>query len=368
MIQHCEPSGAEVGHLPLLLADPDPLLACPPGSPTERMARERGIPTVPLPYRTLRMSAGWGELARSIVRAVQMARDLRGLLRAHPERPIVVGNTLTPSLVASIAAAGMRRKPVWVAAQFIPRRSVRAAVRLLARATAERVLVPSTAVHDDFVGRSRGLRGRAHVTHPGIDMQRFAVDRPTDTAARVALVGYISTVKRTDMALEIAREVAAQVPEFELQIVGCAQYRPEDFAFERALQERVAADPLLRKHVRFCGYERDVPALLANVSALLHCCPVETFGVALVEAMAAGVPVVAPAAGGPLDIVEHERTGLLYAPGDVSEAASQLVRLLAEPAWAREMGMAARRRVERRFTSPAYVASVSSALEGLVDA
>ena len=368
MIQHCEPSGAEVGHLPLLLADPDPLLACPPGSPTERMAHERGIPTVPLPYRTMRMSAGWGELARSIVRGVRMARDLRGVLRAHPERTIVVGNTLTPSLVASIATAGTRRKPVWVAAQFIPRRSLRAAVRLLARATADRVLVPSAAVHDDFVGSSRRLRARAHVTHPGIDVRRFAVNGPRNIAGRVALVGYISSVKRTDLALEIARQVAARAPEFELLIVGCAQYRPEDFEFERMLQERVDADPLLREHVRFCGYERDIPAMLASVSALLHCCPVETFGVALLEAMAARVPVVAPGAGGPLDIVDHEVTGLLYPPGDVSQAAAHLLRLLADPVRASVMGTAARARVERLFTSGAYVASVSSALEGLVDA
>ena len=367
MIQHREPSGAEAGHLPLLLADPDPLLACPPDSATERLAHEHGIPTVPLPYRTLRISGGSLELACSIVRGVRMALDLRRVLRAHPDRTIVVGNTLTPSMVASIATAGMRRKPVWIAAQFMPRPSIRAVVRLLACLTADRVIVPSGAVHDHFVARSRILHRRAHVAHPGIDLRRFTVEEAPNTTGRVALLGYVSSVKRTDMALEIARAIAPRVPGFELLIVGCAQYRPEDFELERALKQRVAADPLLREHVRFCGYQRDVPALLASVAALLHCCPVETFGVALVEAMAAGVPVVAPGAGGPLDIVEHGVTGLLYAPDDSAEAVAHLVRLLTDPAGALTMGLAGRARVEGLFTSRAYVASVSAALEGLVN-
>jgi glycosyltransferase involved in cell wall biosynthesis len=199
-----------------------------------------------------------------------------------------------------------------------------------------------------------------------VDLQRFRTGpRHASSRPSVAVVGYISPVKRTAMALEVALRVVERVPDFRLLIAGNAQYTPEDFALEQALRSRVRDDPRLSRCVEFCGHVRDVPTLLSSVTALLHCCPVETFGMALVEAMAAGVPVIAPEAGGPLDIVEPGMTGLFYAAGDVDDAATQLVRVLTDPELAHALGDRGRARAERMFSATAYVARFSAALEGL---
>jgi len=368
VIQHQQPSGAEVAHLPLMLSDPDPLLACPPGSATERFARGHGIRTVPLPYRSLRQSAGTLEILRSIAHGFTSARNLRGILKQHPDRTVVVGNTLTPSLLAAVAAVGLRRKVVWVGAQRLRHPLVRAGVKLVARLTAAAIIVPSRSVLDEFVGRSVSLRRRTHVVAPGIDVAAFSRQHANRDAVRAALVGYIAPIKRTDLALEIAARVAERITGFELLIVGTAIYTPQDAAFERHLHERVATDAVLRSHIRFCGHVQDVPAVLADVSVLLHCCPSESFGIALVEAMAAGLPVVAPDSGGPLDIVEHGRTGLLYPASEPSRAADYLVRVLSDPVQARAMGAAGRARALERYTARAYVTRFNSVLEGVRDA
>ena len=80
----------------------------------------------------------------------------------------------------------------------------------------------------------------------------------------------------------------------------------------------------------------------------VHTGPYETFGQTVQEALASGVPVVAPAAGGPLDLVTPGRTGFLVTPGDPAAFASAVAQLVASPELRREYGMAARESVEGR--------------------
>jgi glycosyltransferase involved in cell wall biosynthesis len=361
-------SGAERAHLPLMLADSHALLACPPGSSTESFMRGLGIETVPLPYRSMRSSGGRREMLRSVGRGVASAWALRSLLKRLPDRSIVVGNGPRDSMLAALATTALRgRRNVWVMTQLVRPGPLTSAIRVLARWRADRVIAHSQAIFDGFVGRSRALRARTTVVHPGIDVGAFTILPTRPQASRVAIVGYISEVKRTELALDVARELATRVPDFELLVVGSAQYRPEDFEFERRLTEQAAADPLLREHVRFCGYVDDIPRLLHEVRVLLHCCEVEGFGLALVEAMAAGLPVVAPRVGGPSEIVEDGVTGLLYAPGDASEATRHVERLLRATEEAEAMGRAGRARAQRLFAAETYVAGFSSVIDTLPD-
>jgi glycosyltransferase involved in cell wall biosynthesis len=95
------------------------------------------------------------------------------------------------------------------------------------------------------------------------------------------------------------------------------------------LHER-AARPDLAGRVRFLGPLEDPRPALAEAHCLLHCGEREAFGLALVEALAAGRPVVAPAAGGPLEIVTPA-CGRLYEPGNATAAAAALEEVLNDP-------------------------------------
>jgi L-malate glycosyltransferase len=146
-------------------------------------------------------------------------------------------------------------------------------------------------------------------------------------------------------------------------VVGSAQFRDQDKALERGLRERVASDPELREAVRLRGRVGDVAEILSGCGLLLHCRDDEPFGMVLVEAMAQGLPVVAPASAGPLEIVEDGVTGLLYRPGDTDDAVECVLRLIREPDLARRLGAASRRRVEREFTAARQVEGTRSLLQ-----
>jgi glycosyltransferase involved in cell wall biosynthesis len=157
--------------------------------------------------------------------------------------------------------------------------------------------------------------------------------------------------KRPDLALEIA----ARVPELRLTLAG-ASLPGGDGRLEAALRERAAA-PDLAGRVTIAGRVPDVRAALAGAHVLLHCADAEPYGLALVEALAAGRPGVAPAAAGPLEIV-RDGAGRLYPPGDAGEAAAALRAVLADPA----APAAARRRAEAAFDLRMSVRRLEEAL------
>ncbi|MFE7598850.1 glycosyltransferase [Streptomyces sp. NPDC057494] len=93
-------------------------------------------------------------------------------------------------------------------------------------------------------------------------------------------------------------------------------------------------------------------AVARSVAVVAPSMSLETFGLVVAEAMAAGVPAVAAAHGAFVELVEEGVTGLLHEPGDPASLASRIRLVAADPARGREMGEAARRRYEQRF-SPA---------------
>ncbi|WP_369182275.1 glycosyltransferase [Streptomyces sp. Y1] len=121
------------------------------------------------------------------------------------------------------------------------------------------------------------------------------------------------------------------------------------------LEREVAAWAAGRDDVRFAGlYDPDQcrRAVARAVAVVAPSTWLEAFGLVVVEAMAAGVPVVAAGHGAFVELVEDGVTGLLHRPGDAASLASGLRRITAEPDRNREMGEAARRRYEQGF-SPA---------------
>jgi len=342
-------SGAESVHVPVLRDDPDPLMACPPGSATERWARGLGVPTVGLAYRRMRISQGPVEALRGVFRAVVVARDLRRIMRRHPERTLVFGTSIRPSIVASLAALGLRgRRVVWTVADLLPEGLAGTAVRAVARLTRARLLCTSR-----YIERQARIPG-AIAAWPGVEVLP-ALESVPRQASTALLVGHISPTKRTDLAVDIAVRVGADVADFRLDIVGQAQYRDEDHALEAALRARAQHEEDVARHVAFVGHDPDVRARMARVGLLLHCRPDEPFGMVMIEAMAAGLPVVAPASGGPLEIVADGETGLLYPPGDADAAAAAVVRLVRDPELARAMGEAGRERVRTHFAAERQV-------------
>jgi phosphatidylinositol alpha 1,6-mannosyltransferase len=96
---------------------------------------------------------------------------------------------------------------------------------------------------------------------------------------------------------------------------------------------------------------QDLARIYASLDVFVHTGPFETFGQTIQEAAASGLPVVAPAAGGPLDLVADGVTGYLVPPGDPGRLTEAVTRLAADPALRAQFSQAARRRVLGRTWS-----------------
>jgi glycosyltransferase involved in cell wall biosynthesis len=303
-------SGAERAQVGVLQADPGAIVVCPPDSRMAAFAQAAGARDAPaaLPAPAPQRGAG-RETAASVFRALVSVAELRQILRAQTGRTIVYCFSVRPAILATLASVGLRRAIVWNVTDFLPPQPLAATIRLLSRRRNVVVVTHSEAIRRDFAGRDRRLARKSRTISPGVDMERFPEVATDPGAPRAAIVGHVSPTKHTALALAITRKVLETHPTFRLSVIGRAQYRDEDFSYEREIHRTVAADSVLAKAVSFQGYADDVAGVLRSAGLLLHCRPDEPFGIVLTEAMAAGLPVVAPDGGGPKEIVDHGGPG-----------------------------------------------------------
>jgi Glycosyl transferases group 1/Glycosyl transferase family 2/Glycosyltransferase Family 4 len=333
--------GAERALLDVIEAVTAPsILLCPEGPLAER-ARAAGTPVLVRPERAFEMRGGLGSRAAAAFRLGAHAAEIRALVGTMKPRAVVAWN-MRSGIAAAIALRlhdrRHRRTPLIFQQSDLLPAGVTAAVVRLAAGAADCVIVNSSAVASDL-----GARGRCVVVHPGIDVDAY-VPRPLPPGPpQVLTLGAIAPSKRPDLALEAVALACRELPELRLVVAGHLVDRG-GAALLRALRER-ATKPDLAGRVDFVGHLPDPREAFAQSWCLLHCAEREAFGLVVVEAMASGRPVVAPASGGPAEIVEPG-VGLLYPPGDAGAAARALVALLSDRERVRMAGEHARRRAE----------------------
>ncbi len=199
----------------------------------------------------------------------------------------------------------------------------------------------------------------------GIDFSRFEHDsirtrRDLDIPEGrfiVGAVGNLRPVKRYDVLLEAAARLREQSPDYFFVIVGQA---PADLHAE-LLALRDSLD--LKEHVRFVGFQEEVEKYLSTFDLFALSSDSEGFSIATVQAMAAGLPIVATRCGGPEEILEDGRTGTLVPTGAPAAIAAAVDRLRLDPAARKALGQAARADAERRFSLAAQVASYEALYE-----
>lgn len=183
---------------------------------------------------------------------------------------------------------------------------------------------------------------RVEVILNGVEAQRFAGGERAAARARfelpadrpvVALVGRISEQKGQAEFIRAAGLVRRELPQALFLIVGSA-----DDAGLLDHAQGLVQELGLAESVRFTGHLTDMPALYAAIDILAAPSRWEGFGLMLVEAMAAGKPIVATAVGAIPEVVVADRTALLVPPQDPAALAAALLRLLRDPAGARRMG------------------------------
>jgi GT2 family glycosyltransferase/glycosyltransferase involved in cell wall biosynthesis len=286
----------------------DTCVACPEGW-LAGAVREHGLRVFPLRARPLELRT------RPLAAAADLAghaREVRALARNLCPRVVVAWGMR--SLLAC-AAARLDPPLVFQHNDLLPGPAVGRAVRSAAR-RCELVIALSQTIADDL-----GVPG-TRVIRPGVDLDRFRPGPEPGTPSALFLAALVPW-KRAELAVEATRIAGVQ-----LVIAGGGTHRPPPAS-----------------HVTLAGRLDDPRPALHAASCLIHCADREPFGLALVEALACGVPVVAPAAGGPVEIVD-DSCGRLFPPGDAGAAARALTDVLRERPAA---SAAARARAERHF-------------------
>ncbi|POX43521.1 glycosyl transferase family 1 [Streptomyces sp. Ru73] len=318
------------GHEPLVVAPAtaqDPAAGRTPPCPVVR------VPSLPLPgYPQVRIALPGRRLAAALT---AHRPDL-----VHLAGPFVLG-------VRGMAAAARLGVPAVAVYQtdlgryartYLGTGSAAAWRRLRAvHSAADRTLAPSTAAARELA--EHGVP-RVSLWPRGVDSMRFHPDRRDEVlrsslaAGREVLVGYIGRLA-PEKEVGLLRETA-RLPGVRTVVIGDGPSAP---GLRAALPE-----------ARFLGRRTgdELARLFASLDVFVHTGAHETFGQTVQEAMASGVPVVAPAAGGPLDLVAHGSTGLLVPPGDAAAVRDAVQVLAAAPRLRAAYGAAGRAAVADR--------------------
>lgn len=318
-----------------------------------RLAREAGVPTVILPM-TLREGRS---------RSVSNFLRLVGFLRHH--RVHIVHSTQDQGvgvLAGAVAGVGAR---LYTTHCVLPEMNMRRHVlsRAIINHAASGNIAVSQAVSRHLVDSYRADPARVTVIYDGVrspaGSQLEAAAHPEakrrDVPPTVVSVSRLSREKGVDILLDAMARVVAQMEDARLIIVGDGP--------ERVALERRSADLGIKDSVRFVGYQEEISDWLSQATVLAMPSRSEGMGMAAVEALAHGIPVVCSNAGGLTEVVADGRCGIVVAgrtTGEISEVepglfAEALLGLLNDRDRAQRLGRSGREIFEARFTEEEFL-------------
>ncbi len=198
----------------------------------------------------------------------------------------------------------------------------------------------------------------AIVIYPGVDANEFCPDRHPGRRLVIGAACRLEPVKGISSLLQAIAIVASQDPTVRLEIAGEGSLRLE--------LEGHAARLGLQENVSFLGWRRDLPLILGTWNVFIQPSLDEGFGVAVLEAMASGLPVIASDVGGLRELVRDGVTGFLTAPEVPAALASKIRLLLDNPALRAEMGAAASQRAKESFSLAAMVRKTTDVYDSLL--
>ncbi|SDX65625.1 glycosyltransferase family 4 protein [Hymenobacter psychrophilus] len=210
-------------------------------------------------------------------------------------------------------------------------------------------LAPLPGLAQQVLEKTRLAPSTLHVVPLGVELEKFADEQLTTVEARrrlnlalpkdavlLGLIGRLDDGKGQDFVVEALAELRQQFPQLHLLLVG-EPTRNEGNTYADALQTRIQALGLAEVvHLRGFTPQPEVAyrALDVSITASTN----ETYGMVTIEALAAGRPVLGAAAGGTRELLDDNRTGLLFELRDHASFAAAVARLLQEPGLMERLG------------------------------
>lgn len=317
-------------------------LCCRPATALAARAAEQGIPLKLLSFR-------------SDFDPLQIWQLARWMKRHHCD---VVLTNMDKELRLGGLAARLAGVPA-----IIPRRGIdyplknRWRYRFAYNVLATHLLANSQATKAALLRNAPWLAAdRISVIYNGIDPAEFVATDGTELrqqwnlpagAPVLGFVGQLDERKGIAVLLAAFAKILPQVPAARLVLVGEGPLR--------AMIENQIRQQGWQNHVHVAGFVDNIPAVMAAIDVLALPSFWEGFGLVLIEAMAAGKPVITTNLSSMPEIVEHGRTGFLIPPGEAGALAACACELLQNEGRRRALGAAARQRVAEKFTHAAML-------------
>lgn len=321
-------------------------LVCPKGSSVSRHAAAAGLDVIAVPL--------WTDLDISFIFKLH-----RIIKRMKPD--IVHLHSRRGADIMGGVAARLARAPAVILSRRIDNPVRRGLISYLKYSPlCDRIVTISDAVTgallEGGVDTAKITRVRSAVDAGAYDVSpngrlREALGIPTETRI-IGIVGQLIERKGHRYLLDAMPAILERFPDTVLVALGHGpllsrlRHQAKSLGIER--------------NAMFVGFRNDMPHILRELDVLVHPAIMEGLGVAILQAMAAEVPVVATAAGGMPEAVQDGVNGILVPPRDVEALGDAVIRLLAAPELRRAMGAAGRRIVEERFSVDGMVEGVLS--------
>ncbi len=297
---------------------------------------------------------------RDLTAVLRLRRRLRArrvdLLHTHSSKAGILGRWAAalagvPRVVHTVHGWSFNpTQPPWLRGAYV-------GLERAAAAVTDKLIVVSGRAREQGLELGIGSERQYEVLHSGIEVERYrangdrrAIRRALGFGPEHVVVGTVSCLKPQKAPLDFIRAAAAaraRDDRLRFFIAGDGELRAE--------AERLTRELGLAGVLRLLGWRRDVPELLGAMDLFLLTSRFEGLPRAVLQAMAAGVPVVATDVDGTPEVVEHRRTGLLVPAGDPAAAAAGLLELAADAGLRADCARHARERLDGRFDVHAMV-------------
>ena len=197
----------------------------------------------------------------------------------------------------------------------------------------------------------------AVVIYPGINVPDFSVPRTVHRGVVIGTACRLEVIKGLHYLLEAINILAPEFPDLRVEIAGDGSLRGN--------LERESRQLGLTGIVSFLGWREDLPSVMAGWDIFLLPSLDEGFGVAALEAMAAGLPVIASAVGGLCELVQNGETGWLVPPAAPVDLAQRTSQLIHDSRKREAMGIAGRKRASNYFSISRMVDQTIAVYDGL---
>lgn len=338
-----------------LAPDYTPHLLLPHEGQLSARWREQGWPVHIVPFRgatTYFVPAVWARLP--------VVQKIERLLRTHPIRLLHSDYHTLPMAFPAAQRAGI--PTVWTCWGwwFRPQPWQRDFFRQI-----DQIVARSVAIQKGFLGKPPFMPPqRVPLIYSGVDTARFHpdVDRERVRADAqippkvpvVAMVARFQSVKGHHIFQQMARQVVLQVPKAQFIVAGEEVFGVSgDQAYKTRILHTAQHDPLLAESLHYLGFRDDVERVMSAADVVVCASEFESYGKAIVEAMAVGKPVVSTRRGGPSETIVHGETGYLVEPDDAASLAMHVIHLLRDAEMRQRMGQRGRERVIAQFSARA---------------